>query len=328
MSTCKYGNIVEELKKRISGNVYKRRLPGVRLLSAEFQVSSRTVGKALEVLKAGSWVTTDKGGSHIVRRKRPEYSRNIALITSGLLSEHSNEMCRHLQILLEADGNTFVNLTPPAVNSGEFRDFGVNPPLAGVVFVGTYTSVLAQKLKRLGIPFVSSNRLPECEDVSWADWDHAAEFTGIVEYLVAEGYRRIAFFQYLYKNLMEHWLLIQHDFDRVAREFQLRNPDLEVFVREHGWDCARFVDFWLHETRLPEVIVRIGSEAADLIQELKDHGIMPGKDIKILLSKFAPSANKVWAEAIWKLLERCRCNPLAPAKKKMLVPQRIFTWLE
>ena len=109
-----------------------------------------------------------------------------------------------------------------------------------------------------------------------------------VEFLVKQGFRRIAFFQYLYPNLMEHWLLIQHDFDRVAREFQLRNPDLEVFVKEHGWDCSAFLDFWQHEPQLPEVIVRIGKEANDLKAEMakrSNEDFVVNKGIKIARPK-------------------------------------------
>lgn len=327
MSECKFHIVAEELKNRIRSKLYLRKLPGIRDLSEEFKASTRTVGKALSVLKQCNFVTTDKGGIHIVHRKFPDVSRKIAVISTHKISLPQNDMAQFLKELIENNGDEYLNFTVPETGSKEYKDLGVNPPLSGVIFLGTYESQLAQKLRKRNIPMVSFNRLPENENASWADWDHTAEFTSAVEFLVKQGFRRIAFFQYLYPNLMEHWLLIQHDFDRVAREFQLRNPDLEVFVKEHGWDCSAFLDFWQHEPQLPEVIVRIGKEANDLKAEMAKRNLDPQHDVKILLVKFAPAANKVWAEAVWKLLQQSRRNPLAPAKQKLLKPLRTFEWL-
>jgi len=327
MSECKFYEIAEELKKRIIAEDYLRRLPATRVLSKEFNVSSRTIGKALQVLKLANWVVSDRGGVKIVRARHPELSRNVALVGRSTEAPSGNSLSAYLKNFAEQNGDSFIMIKVPEPGSDAYKSFGINPPLAGVVFTGTYTPELAKKLHKHGIPFVSANRLPESENASWADWDHTAEFTKAVEFLVAKGYRRLAFFQYMYPNLLEHWWLIQQDFDRVAREFQLRHPDLSVFVREHGWDCAAFVDFWLNQPALPEVVVRIGREADDLCEELQKHKLVPGRDLKILLSKFSDDANFAWAQAVWKLLERSRKNPLAAPKYKMLKPLRVFEWL-
>ena len=327
MSECKFQNIVDEIKKRISSNVYQRRLPGVRALSAEFQTSTSTIGKALAILKLCGFVTTSPGGVYVARGKKVDFSRNIAVIQKSTAEPQGDDVSKHLKDLIESNGDKFLLLAPPETDSREFRELGMNPPLAGVIFIGTYDPALARQLRKRHIPMVSANRLPENEGVAWADWNHTAEFTAAVEFLVAEGYRRIAFFQYLYPNLMEHWLLIQRDFDHVAREFQLRNPDLEVFVKENGWDCATFADFWQHQPQLPEVVVRIGSEADDLVEELQKRNIVNRRDLKILLVKFAAEANKVWAHAVWELLQRSRRNPLATVRQKILKPLRVFEWL-
>ena len=338
MSNCKYHDIVLDLEARIAAGRRGARLPSLRALSAEYRVSTRTVGKAFAILRRSGRIRTGNHGTKIAA-PRPVVSglRTILLLQVAPLAASPGDapcegrpiggLAKQLCSRIAKPGCRPVTLWAPSPGSPEYRHFGEDPALAGCIFLGTFDPVLANRLLRRGIPVVSANRLPDKAGFSWADWNHKEQFVAIVEHLVALGYRRLAYFHYLISpHLREHWQLIQRDFIAAGREFQLRNADLELFVPEHEWDCEEFMDFHLRQPRLPEVVIRVGDDLDDLLEAMRKRGVRPGRDLRVLLAKFAPGSTAVWAAAVMRLLERHIRNPFAAPRTLSPVPKMIYCW--
>ncbi len=329
MIVYKYHDIVEDLKHRIAIGRYDDGFPSVRALSMEYQVSSRTVGKAFRILRQLGAIRTRRSGTRINLAHQPRTRTRIVVLLSSasLMRLSADRFSGALLQQVKAAGCTPLALSPPGPESESRRKFLDDNSVDGYIFLGMFDRELAREMQRRGIPFIGANRMPGSYRLNWVDWDHRAEFNATVAHLVAAGYRRLALFHYLFPGMLEHWRLIYNDFLAESREFQLRNPDLELFVPEHLWDCDEFIDFQLRQSHLPQVVIRIGETVDDLVCAMERRGLRPGRDWRILLARFAAGSDEIWANTLWNLFLRVLRNPFAPPRQIVPTPKMEFILL-
>ncbi len=315
MISSKHEAITEELRTRIATGDYAAGFPSVRSLANDYGVSSRTIGKCFKTLAATQAIITGPGGTMVNQQRRARGKTNVVGVVScnpGYLQQMPPLWQRLLE-LMRRDGYSPMVMNSPDEQLASNRKFWIDNPVDGYIFIfGSFNHNFVQQLRDDGIPFVVANRMPGRFGVNSVDWDHRRDFAAVVEKLVAAGYRRIAFFHYLYHGMDEHHRLIMDDFIAEKHEFQLRDPELDSFVPENPFDPAEYADFLVSLKEFPEVILKIGEHGYDLVEALEKHGKIAGRDYRLLLGQLDKSnSDAKIADSLWKRFRFIARQPYA-----------------
>ncbi len=192
----KYKELICLIEENIRNRVYTDRLPTLRALSAEFEVSSRTMHRALKSLSTRGLIIPDSTRGYMVNRGhniRPK--TGIAGIFCNIeeVDLKTDPLLKRLKDIILADGYTpFFSNVPDAKQFSDinfWKSFWVD----GCIFAySTFDRQLASGLKLAGIPFVAANRLPDEYGANWVDFDAFGAIRNVVAWLYKHGYRRIA----------------------------------------------------------------------------------------------------------------------------------------
>ncbi len=192
----KYKELTQLIEDNIKTRVYADRLPTLRALSAEFEVSSRTMHRALRSLSTRGLIVPDSTRGYMVNRGeniRPK--TGIAGIFCNIeeVDLKTDLLLKRLKEIILADGFTpFFSNVPDARQFSDinfWKSFWVD----GCIFAySTFDRQLASGLKLAGIPFLAANRVPDEYGANWVDFDAFGAIHNVVTWLYNHGYRRIA----------------------------------------------------------------------------------------------------------------------------------------
>jgi DNA-binding LacI/PurR family transcriptional regulator len=137
-------------------------------------------------------------------------------------------------------------------------------------------------LKKAGIPFIALGRSETGEDLRWIDLDFEGVASQSVDRLVEHGHRRIAV------AIPADDINLGHVFHASYRDSLARNgisyePSL-VFRQERIVEGGRDIAARIVAMPNPPTAIILSSEAVapSLYQGLKEHGMMPGRDVAII----------------------------------------------
>lgn len=195
MSNSRYPSLAAVLEKRIANGIYREKLPTVRNLAAEFQVSKQTVTLALRpLIQSGLLKPDGRRGIRIASRETS--SGIIAIVGKGDMSILETD-CRlkELQAQINRDGfeSILIGVTDWISSRNLCKLLGDH--FSGIIFTNSTLSYeIAEYLDGAGIPFVSCNRLPVYPRINYVETNWGGTIRQIVRDFTARGYRKMALF--------------------------------------------------------------------------------------------------------------------------------------
>jgi DNA-binding LacI/PurR family transcriptional regulator len=288
MIATKHKQITRILKENIASRVYSDRLPPVRQLAEDFNVSTRTISKALKPL-VGKGMVISKGaeGCYVNHRRavRPQTGIVGLLVNFDWTRLERDPLLASLQQAIERDGYKLIFSN---VDASQFTDmeFWRSNYVDGYIFVySSFDLHLANELKSLGIPFVVGNRLPESFGAPWVDFDHLPALRFVVGKLLEAGYQRLALHNL--PNFSKHIDYIVQIWKETMNYYGVpRKNRYEVFGLCDGESpeltVERHVDRWLASKEPPEVVISWNSRTSLLVKALEKRNISVPEDILLL----------------------------------------------
>ena len=224
---CKHEEISRILAEEIAGKIYPDRFPPVRELALRFQVSTRTMTKALKpLIKQGLIIPDGPRGCRVAPVKQQRIRTGIVGIFAGIgkIVPMEDPLIGPLLELVKRDNCTPLLTDVPQTEVIRDPDFWRSGYLDGYIFVySSFNLQLANLLKSEGIAFVAANRLPENYGAHWADFDHYPALRDLFGELRKNGSRKIALLDKpsfsnsiaysteIWQKVLDYWQIPQAD---------------------------------------------------------------------------------------------------------------------
>lgn len=188
----KHIKIANEIESEIRQNRYHGKLPPLRQLADAYNVSLRTIQKALQPLNEKQLIVSDSTRGNIIIHHPP--SGLIGVFCNFRKGRPSDTLIATLRDNIEKDGLEAIFLDVPetvVLNSNStFWRYGWAD---GYVFLhGTADTDIWERLREFNLPSVAANRERRSSQVSCVDFDHVDLLTRLFEEFYQKGYRRIA----------------------------------------------------------------------------------------------------------------------------------------
>lgn len=285
----KYEILRETLRERARRDFSPgEKFPTQRALMTEYSASLSTVDRALRELVADGVLMRSQGRGTFIREENPERpsaGNQIALILSRNVTCSTH--CFYAEILFEindrlsAAGCSFAyfytdesgtprELVRHLTEGGRFR---------GAILINRIPEELAAELKRVGMPFVVVDNRIDSPGVCCVSGENEAGAFTMVEYLIAQGHRRIGFVSTpLHTSFLERYVgycnaLVSHgiavDSRIVQRFFDFDNQEACL---------SRILEF---ETPPSAIFAANDTMAAAVIRGLQKRGVAVPGDISV-----------------------------------------------
>ena len=315
MPECKHEEISRLLAGEIEKQLYADRFPPVRELSARFQVSTRTMTKALKpLIKQGLIIPEGPRGCRVVPQNQQRQRTGFVGIFSniGKIVPMDDPLIGPLLELVRRDNCT--PLLTDVARSEMIRDkeFWRSSYLDGYIFVySSFDLQLANLLKCEGIPFVAANRLPENYGAPWADFDHYPALCELYKQLQQNGSRRIAlldrpsfsnsiaYSSSIWQKIQDHW--------QVPPEFRcgtFGNPESN---EDYADTLFRQLQNVGANGSMPDTVVVRSNRAGDMLKAIVKEKSLPVKVVMLSRDYCRPPYGAL-AEAVWELFKKVRDN--------------------
>lgn len=316
MAECKHEEICQIIAGEIAQKIYPDRFPPVRDLALRFQVSTRTMTKALKpLIKQGLIIPDGPRGCRIAPQnlQRPRFGIVGIFAAIGKIVPREDPLIGPLLELIEHDNCTPLLTDVPRAEVIRDLDFWRSNYVDGYIFVySSFNQKLANFLRGEGIAFVAANRLPESFNAPWADFDHYQAFCKLYNHLRKNGSRRIAL---LDKPSFSNSLAYSSDtWQRVQEHLQVPSDEqcgtfgIPVDGEDYRNTLARQLGELCKNGPLPDTIVARNRVAGDTIEAIIAEKSLPIRVIKTsAISSWQPPYTKL-AEAVWDLFKQVRGN--------------------
>ena len=338
MSTEKYRKIAADLEALLSRNNGPKRLPAQRQVMAEYQVSSRTVHKAFQLLKQRKVISTSPRGS-VASSQQGAVHRCFIFTNSEPFADDA--LLQRLRQLAEKEKYEYVPVILNKDRTISFQELGCSRYDVGVFAYSSFRTVFLPELQKCQMPVVTANRLPPDIPVNWVDWNHLEIFDNIIGELLIRGARKIGFFSSANSDRADNTSMIAEDFIRAKRSYSLYNRQLDAFPVEKYGDVKAYVEFLQQLKQQPDAVVVFGTDQYRLLtEELQLHGmeklarrlffwgtqqtVQPASACNA--GFYSDSCYRQLAEKLWKLLKYSASHPDAPPcglKQHCVVKYRI-----
>lgn len=225
MADFKYLEISKALEESIARGDYQERLPGVRILAAEFGVNPRTISRALELLINRGVVLPDGNRGCLLaasQQARPRQTGNVIIYSNNPVVfdvSYPQNLFGGLVTGMESYG-----LKPIFMSSSNGRliddvEFWLSCRVDGFIFVfSSFRQEIASQMALRRIPVVAANRMPEELKISWTDFDHEKAVEDMLEHLIRQGHRRIGLV-----NKKHYYSFVKEHFERAYRKTMQRH---------------------------------------------------------------------------------------------------------
>ena len=278
----KQPDIIRELRRRIDEGVYRDMLPDGRMLAAEFEVNVKTLDKALKKLSAmGLIERRRRAGTRVVKKSvfqtaEPRlveviYEGFSAIFThpfwgdiwDGMVSELARFNYRPVLNMLQSDSDT-----------GLLKSEDVTLlPGAGKIILGVSEQWLFNRIKALGVPFVTACEPVGDPDVPQVVFDLEEPIAEAVGYLIANGCRRIAFVGQTASLVNPGQLQKYHAFIRALQKFSKIDPRLIGDTRPLDGSGGRAMQSILQRTDCDAVFAAYDHQLPEIFQVLDEAGL-------------------------------------------------------
>ena len=187
----KYVQIADQLTQKIIEQAYFDRLPPVRDLAQEYNVSLRTIQKALELLAQRTLIVADSTrGVRVIHRPA---SRVIGVFCNFRKGNSSDLLVQSLRRRIEADNYEAIFIDVPEKvcqdeNSAIWRYGWADGYIS---LYGTSDFAIDRCLNNFDLPVVTAN-LGKDRNIPCVDFDHSLLLSGLLEGLYKKNYRKFA----------------------------------------------------------------------------------------------------------------------------------------
>lgn len=257
---AKHPEIAETILLRIKDHQYGKRLPSVRMLAAEFSVSTRTIQKAMTSLINSQWVIPNGFRGNWINYQKSIRKKNgaVCVFTNFPCSKKDPLVGELTRLIRESGRHLLLEEAPDQNRMTDYKTIS-RMPVDGFIFLfSSISQRLCDVLSLAEIPFVCANQLPVNFEGSWCDFDYRGAYRDIIRTLRAEGMFRIAFhdlphFSDRQDGIKSMWKELMEEFD-VPRRF--RYPVLGK--RSAGpleKDLDAHLEEWFARRDKPQVII-------------------------------------------------------------------------
>lgn len=315
MPECKHEEISRLLADEITRKLYTDRFPPVRELAARFEVSTRTMTKALKpLIKQGLIIPEGPRGCRVATHKIKRSKTNLVGIFAGIgkIVPAEDPLLAPLLDLVKSDNCTPLLTDVPQTDMIRDNEFWRSSYLDGYIFVySSFNLQLANLLKSEGIPFVAANRLPENYEAPWADFDHYPALCELYQNLRNSGSCRIALLDK--PSFSNSNTYISTVWQRVQEYYQVPHsercgtfgtPELD---KDYQQTLMLQLGNMSMNGMLPDTVVVRNVYAGKQLRELIELKKLPIKLIMAVSANYRPPYGKL-AEAVWNLFKQVRDN--------------------
>ena len=299
MLATKHTDIAKLIRNSIKEGKYTEKLPGVRKLSAEYDVSPKTVLKALKPLVAEGLIIPSAQKGNIISSKsiiRPK-TGIIGIFCSTENPDLKNDLLlREIIKAIENDGYRALFMSVPDPHIFQEEVFWKSAWIDGYIF--TYSSLkkeLAYILKRNEIPFVTANRLPDECGASWVDFDQRNMFEEMAKKLSEAGCKTAGSCTFIHqqpvvrKYYRESYIRAMKKYDLYVPEYFVYEEEpagLENFNQKEYLDFVKKqVEYYLSLKKLPDAIWLDLFSPQPVIDEFRKAGVRIPEDLKVIIKQ-------------------------------------------
>lgn len=259
MNDTKHTEISETIEGRIRQGVYAGKLPPVRKLSEELNISSRTLNKAIKPLVARGLLIPDGPRGIIIQSgNAPRKKTGIVGIFSSGRSVFSanNVLVNTLKNLMERDN--FKILLMSMLDDELYTDpkFWSTNWLDGYIFIySSFNKKLAGEMRKKNIPFVAANRIPPEYGVNSVDFDHPGALRKGVDILYSRGCRNIAI-DFSFATMKEYRDYIGKEALKILKDYGVNNKGNVLLDENLTPDYPeRHAEYFLGLKKVPDGIL-------------------------------------------------------------------------
>lgn len=283
-----YHDLSLQIEQYIKENNLTGKLPGTRTLSKIFKVHHVTLLKALHLLEDKGIVTINNNGIFVksASKDRPKHK------VLALVGQHMDFPCNQ-QILSTIKNHIQqygYNLIGIAFDTDLFlnnKKILLNFPSDGFIFrFSSLRNEQAELLLKEKIPFVACARRKDMPDIDQTDCDHAFGYSLMLDELMKQGHRKIAFCEFgriaeYQRYLKDIYALFKQKLgdDFNSDYFYVRETGLELWeiYGEDYWEIypSRAVEHFLQLQEPPTAIIA----PAPLFRKI--YNILQSKKIRI-----------------------------------------------
>lgn len=274
VSASRYPMLSATLQKRILSGVYRDKLPTVRELVKEFNLSSQTVSMALRPLIAKGILKADRRrGTQIMTM--PKEQSMIAIVSTGDMSiVEGDRKLKELQRHISEDG--YESILFGITNKIGSRNVCklLEEHFRGIIFTNSTLSYeVAEHLDQRKIPFVSCNRLPVYPHINYIEAGWALNIAQIAKDFAERGYRKQGLFFHgrlegYNRIIMKEWRKIKEGLNLPRLNCDAINLD----YRQSAMDMFRFYLEKLHEKKEPLDLLIIWGKLDEATMEMITEG--------------------------------------------------------
>ena len=276
----KQPDIIQRIRERIDDGTYSDMLPDGKTLAAEFGVNVKTLDKALKKLVSqGVIERRRRAGTRVVSRRvdtangprlvEVVYEGFSAIFThpfwgeiwDGMVSELAANNWRPVLNMLQSDPDTGL------LKSEEVALL----PGVGKIILGVSEQWLFNRVKALGVPFVTACDPVGDPDVPQIVFDLEEAVFNAVSYLVARGCRRIAFIGQTASLVNPGQLQKYHLFIRALQKFSKIDPLLIGDTRPLDGSGGRVMRSILERTECDAVFAAYDHQLPEIFRVLDEY---------------------------------------------------------
>ena len=336
MLETKHTYITEDLRKGILNGRFGRKLPPLRTLMKDYNVSMQTITKAVRPLADNGLISPGPRGSaiRVFEGRRPKYwawgiLNRRALERGDVIGLQSHGLINSVL------GHGGYNVTYLDARNERMRtdpDFWKTLPVDGLVFqYGTLTTELALTVRRHGIAAVSLHQADDLP-VNVVEWDTFGAISETVEQLLNHGYRRIAL-QFAYP-LEGYQNYANRNWDAIRERFGIAYPEYRENVMPGNEDNRERHTGYLCLSTPPEVILCWHIYTDETWRTLRNLGLENKVKLVSFISRYhkdtsylsllSEPKDTVFWETVDSVLRMAVENPSAPPIRKLVPFHPVF----
>lgn len=222
----KHTKITAELEQRITGGYYREKLPPLRTLMKEYQVSLQTISKAVKPLILSGLVSPGPRGSainHASAVRERYYAWGFLCSGSAEMTDVTHDFFQLIHRCLARDSYNMLFLDGRNKRLRQDMDFWEKQPIDGLVFgYGTLTAELARTVHRAGIAGVARHHAGNLP-VHVVEYDTFSSIDFVIGKIVEKGYRRIALqFKASLEGYQEY---ADKNWEQIRRKYDIAFPE-------------------------------------------------------------------------------------------------------
>ncbi|MBO4630976.1 MAG: GntR family transcriptional regulator [Lentisphaeria bacterium] len=258
MSISKYPNLAATLEQRIHAGIYRKKLPTVRELAAEFHICKQTVTLALRpLIQRGLLKTSGRQGIHVVPQTRMPGLIGIVFAGDMMIFENDIKL-QQLQERIHQDGfeSSLIGITDWISSRNVCKMLGEQ--FSGIIFTNsTLTYEIAEYLDQRKIPFVSCNSLPVYPNINYVETRWRSSLRQIVNDFRQLGFRKQALF--FHGRLEGYNTAIRKEWRKIKSEFELPRGEydrIRLDYRSSTYDnLNRYLEILHKKKDYPELLI-------------------------------------------------------------------------